>query len=203
MHFIFQYRKDNTFRQHFVNTVKYPYTPKQLHMLSKKCAILLLDAFTKIYQASDQYPLILESSSDGINKYKLLSLGYEITDRHLPRGFVTPKKPNTAVLCDYTHCDSNSLDGKVLACGHGYHSLCLQKSQFKCFICLDYLQGEVKKNINALITSMTKDLGKNEFIDENSKEVDEDNLSNVEEATGDLVITEGLLEQTKKLFLEL
>jgi len=50
---------------------------------------------------------------------------------------------------------------------------------------------------------LTKDLGKNEFIDENSKEVDEDDLSNVEEATGDLIITEGLLEQTKKLFLEL
>jgi len=124
-HFIFQHREDNTFRQHFVNSVKYLYTLKQLHMLSKKCTILLLDAFTKIYQASNQYPLIIESSSDSINKYKLLSLGYEITDRHLPRGFVTPRKPNTAVLCDYTHCDSNSLDGKVLACGHSYHSLCL------------------------------------------------------------------------------
>ena len=155
---------------------------------------MLLDAFTKIYQTSDQYPLIIKSSSDSINQYKLLSLGYEITDRHLLRDFITPRKSNTIVLYDYTYCDSNLLDGKVLACDYDYHSLCLQKSQFKCFICLNYLQGEVRKNINALITSLTKDLGKNEFIDENSKEVDEDDLSNVEEATGNLIITEGLLE---------
>ena len=32
--FIFQHREDNTFRQHFINSVKYPYTPKQLHMLT-------------------------------------------------------------------------------------------------------------------------------------------------------------------------
>ena len=49
--FIFQHREDNTFRQHFIDSAKYPYTPKQLHMLSQKCAMLLLDAFTKIYQA--------------------------------------------------------------------------------------------------------------------------------------------------------
>jgi hypothetical protein len=32
--FIFQHREDNAFRQHFIDSVKYPYTPKQLHMLS-------------------------------------------------------------------------------------------------------------------------------------------------------------------------
>ncbi|CAG8785158.1 13691_t:CDS:2, partial [Gigaspora margarita] len=32
--------RDNALRQHFVNTVKYPYTPKQLHTISKKCAIV-------------------------------------------------------------------------------------------------------------------------------------------------------------------
>jgi len=74
-------------------------------MLSQKCAIWLLDAFTKLYQARDQYPLIVETSSDGINTYELPSLGYRITDRHLPRGFVTSKKPSTAILCEYTDCD--------------------------------------------------------------------------------------------------
>jgi hypothetical protein len=44
-------------------------------------------------KACDQYPLIVETSSDGINTYELPSLGYRITDRHLPRGFVTSRKP--------------------------------------------------------------------------------------------------------------
>ena len=139
-----------------MNSVKYPYTPKQLHILSKKCSILLLDVFMKIYQARHLNPLIVKSSSDGINTYKLPSLGYEVTDRHLPRDFVTSRKPNTAILCDYISCDGNSHDGNILACGHSYHNICLQRSQFKCCICLDYLQREVKNNVNALITSLTK-----------------------------------------------
>jgi hypothetical protein len=202
--FIFQHREDNTFRQHFVNSVKYPYTPKQLHMLSKKCAILLLDMFTKIYQARDQCPLIVKSSSDGINTYKLPSLGYEITDRHLPRGFVTSRKPNTGILCDYIDCDDNSDNGNILACGHGYHSLCLQKSQFKCSICLDYLRDEVKNNVNALITSLTKEIKiEDESTDDNIENVDEDGLNDIEEVTHDMVVTEDLLKRTKKSFLEL
>ena len=72
--FIFQHRKDNTFRQHFIDSMKYPYTPKQLHVLSRKCAVLLLDVFTKIYQARNQHPLITKTSSNGINSYKLPSL---------------------------------------------------------------------------------------------------------------------------------
>ncbi len=149
-------------------------------MLSKKYAILLLDLFIKIYQAHDQYSLIVKSSSDGINMYKLPSLGYEITVHYLPRGFITLKKPNTAILYDYMYCDGSSHndsshDGNILACGHGYHSLCLQKSQFKCFICLDYLWGKVKNNINVLITSlMKKEKVENESIDENIENADGD-----------------------------
>ena len=86
--FIFQHRKDNTFRQHFIDSMKYPYTPKQLHVLSRKCAVLLLDVFTKIYQARNQYPLITKTSSNGINSYKLPSLVYEITDFHLPKALL-------------------------------------------------------------------------------------------------------------------
>ena len=101
------------------------------------------------------------------------------------------------------HCDSDSPDGNVLACGHGYHGLCLQRSQSKCSICLDYLQSEVKKNVDALISGLTNKLGKNDFANETSENVGEDDLGNVEEATDDLVTTEGLLENRKKSFLEL
>src|SRR5688500_10792201 len=131
-HFIFQQRHDNSFQQHFVNSVKYPYTPKQMRMLSQKCAIWILESFAKIYSTRNQYPLILKSSSDGINTYKLPSLGYEITDRHLPRCFVTSRKPNISTLCDFVHCDrtDDSFNGNILACGHGYHSYCLQRCQY-------------------------------------------------------------------------
>ncbi len=122
-----------------MNSIKYPYTPKQLHILSKKCTILLLNIFTKIYQARDQYSLVVKSLSYNINTYKLSSLEYKITDRHFSRGFVTSRRPNTAILCNYIYCDSNSHDGNILVYDHGYHNICLQKSQFKYLICLDYL----------------------------------------------------------------
>ena len=104
-HVIFQQRHENAFQQHFVHSVKYLYTPKQLHILYKKCAIWLLQASGKIYQAHNQYPSNIESSSDGINTYELPSLGYKITDRHLPRGFVTSRKSDTS---DFVYCDQRS-----------------------------------------------------------------------------------------------
>ncbi len=47
-------------------------------------------------------------------------------------------------------------------------------------IYLDYLQVEIKKNINILRESMTKKLNKNKFIDENNKNIINDNLENIE-----------------------
>ncbi|CAG8797218.1 18174_t:CDS:2 [Gigaspora margarita] len=73
-------REESEFQQHFVTSKKYLYTPKQLNTLSRKCATKLLDVFAKIYQAHHRHPLIIQTSSDGINTYKLPSLGYEITD---------------------------------------------------------------------------------------------------------------------------
>jgi hypothetical protein len=168
--------------------------------------MLLLDAFTKIYQTRNKYPLITKTSSDGINSYKLPSLVYEITDRHLPRGFVTPRKPSTNIFCDYIYCDytnhTNLNDCSVLACGHGYHNRCLQRCQSKCLICLEYLQVEIKKNVNALKESMTKRLNENEFIENNENTVDDDS-DNVEPITDDAAVMENLLEHAKKTFFEL
>ncbi|RIB21992.1 hypothetical protein C2G38_2243590 [Gigaspora rosea] len=173
---------DNAFRQYFVNSIKYPYSPKQLHTLYQKCATILLNTFKKIYRGRYLYSSII-SSSDNINTYNLPSLDYEITDLHLPRGFVTSRKPFTTVLCDYVHCDrtncSNYSDnGKVLACGHGYHDYCLEKCNLKCLICLDYLREE--------------DFGG----------VVEDDLDNSETAIDDAATIENL-ENAKKSFFEL
>jgi len=203
-HFIFQQRHENAFQQHFAHSVKYPYTPKQLHTLSHKCAIWLLETFGKVYQMRDQYPLIVKTSSSGINTYKLVSLGYEVTDRHLPRGFVTSKKPSSSILCDFIYCDvtNDSSNGSVLACGHGYHSRCLQRCQFKCTICLDYLRGEVKKNVDALIVGMTKGLVDNESFESTNNAVEGD-LNDVAETRDDMVVIASLLEQTKQSFIQL
>jgi len=148
--------------------------------------------------------LIVETSSDGINTYKLPSLGYRITDRHLPRGFVASRKPSTTILCDYADCDcSNHLvDGRILACGHGYHTRCLNRCQSKCFICLGYLQDEIKKNVDAMLMSMTKEVVGNEPIDE-SENVAEGDLSDADETTDDALMMEHLLENAKKSFSEL
>jgi len=165
---------------------------------------LLLDVFTKIYQARNQYPLIIKTSSNGINSYILPSLDYEITDHHLPRGFVTSRKPSTNIFCDYVYCDytnyTNLNNCSVLACGHGYHNHCLQRCQSKCLICLDNLQVEIKKNVNVLKESMTKRLNENEFIENNENTVDDDS-GNVESATDDAATMEILLENAKKHFL--
>jgi len=67
---------------------------------------------------------------------------------------------------------------------------------------LDYLQVEVKKNVNALKESMTKRLNENEFIESNENTVDDDPDS-VESATDDAATMEILLENAKKTFFEL
>ncbi|CAG8681291.1 17122_t:CDS:2 [Gigaspora margarita] len=159
--FTFQNREDNAFRQFFM--------------------------FTKMYQERHLYPLIDNSSEDGIYTYTLPSLGYVITDRHLPRGFVTARKPFTNVLCDYRFCDCTnytnySNDGNVLSCGHGYLAVA----------CKD-----------ALKESMTKDLGENKFIDENTESAIEDDSDNADTATGDMEMANNLLEQARKTFVEL
>jgi len=176
-----------------------------MRMLSQKCAIWILESFAKIYPTRNQYPLILKSSSDDINTYKLPSLSYEITDRHLPRGFVTSKKPNIFTLCDFVYCDrtDDSLNGSILACGHGYHSYCLQRCQYKCLICLNYLQNKVKKNVDALIislTSSTKEHIEAKPINEDSENAAENNSDNV---TEDIATIANQLNDAKKSFLEL
>ena len=161
-----------------------------------------------MYNARHLYPLIVSSSDDGINTYKLPSLGYEITDRHLPRGFVTSRKPYTSVLCDFFYCDctnyTNCSDsGIVLACGHGYHNRCLQRCSFKCLICLSYLREEIKSNVAALMVSMTKDLGENEFVDESIENTVEDESDDAEAVLSDIEVENNLLENAKNAFLNL
>ena len=174
-----------------------------MDILSQKCSIWLLEIFAKVYQNRHQHST-LKSSVDDINTYVLPSLGYEVTDRHLPRGFVTSKKPDTSVLCDSAYCDKtfDLYNGIVLACGHGYHNDCLQKSHFKCFICLGYLQDEIQRNVNALRSSMTNKLVESELF-EKSDNTDDDDLDEAHEIMDDLIATGDLLKYVKLTFLNL
>ena len=163
-----------------------------------------MEIFGKIYQTRNEHPSITETSSDRINTYQLPSLGYMITDRHLPRGFVTRRKPDTSILCDFELCNQshNLRDGKILACGHGYHNHCLEQCQNKCVICLEYLQEEIEKNVDAVIMSMTKESA-DISIDATNDSTAEDDLNNVDEVIDDILIAEILLERAKFSFLSL
>ncbi|RIB14800.1 hypothetical protein C2G38_2039893 [Gigaspora rosea] len=129
----------------------------------------------------------------------------EITDRHLPRGFVTSKKPNIFAICDSIHCNTpyDLSNGSVLACGHGYHSYCLQNQQFKCFICLDYLQNEIRKNTDALIKSLSNSLGENLSKEDIEEDKGDDEDPNEIHEISDDVMVERQLEDAKKLFFEM
>ncbi|RIB12811.1 hypothetical protein C2G38_2199672 [Gigaspora rosea] len=96
-------------------------------------------------------------SSNNIDTYKLSSLGYEITDRHLPRGFVTSRKPN-------------------------------------------YLQNEIKKNTDALLKSLTKDLGEN--LSKEEIEEDNEDSNEIHEISDDGMV-ERKFENAKKIFFEM
>ncbi|RIB07931.1 hypothetical protein C2G38_2272606 [Gigaspora rosea] len=131
--------------------------------------------------------------------------GYEVSDRHLPRGFVTAKKPSIVALCDYVHCrNSNySVDGIVLACGHGYHNHCLQICQFKCLICLEYLNDKIIENVNALMKSLKKKLDEKEPDVEDVGIIDDDNSDNTNDVVGDIPEDLLELENAKESFLKI
>jgi len=70
-------------------------------------------------------------------------------------------------------------------------------------ICLDYLQIEIKKNVNTLRESMTKKLNENEFINENDENIVDNDSGNIEAAMDDVITIENLLKYAKKAFFEL
>ena len=69
---------------------------------------------------------------------------------------------------------------------------------------MDYLQDEVKKNVDAQMASFLKTkLGSEEFIREDSEIEIKNDLDDAEETTDDSVAMEDLLESAKKSFMEL
>ena len=139
---------------------------------------------------------MLKRHLDGINTYELPSLGYRITDHHLPRGFVTSRKPALQffVIIQIATVLTIYLISRILACGHGYHTRCLNRCQSKCFICLGYLQDEIKKNIDAMLMSMIKEVV-------GSEPIDESDLSDADEITDDALMIGASIRTCKKIIL--
>jgi hypothetical protein len=61
---------------------------------------------------------------------------------------------------------------------------------------LEYLQEEIKKNVDAVIMSMTKESA-DISIDATNDNTAEDDLNNVDEAIDDILMAEILLERAK------
>ncbi|CAG8838007.1 20419_t:CDS:2, partial [Gigaspora margarita] len=157
------------------------------------------------YMNALRYPSIINVSSDDIYTYKLPSLGYKVSDCHLPQGFVIAKKPSIVAFCDYVHCrNSNYLvDGIVFACGHGYHNHCLQICQFKCLICLEYFNDKIIENINTLMKSLKKKLDEKEPDLEDIGTIVDDNSDNADDVVDDIPEDLLELENAKESFLKI
>ena len=69
-------------------------------------------------------------------------------------------------------------------------------------MCLEHLQNQIKKNVDALMVSMTKRSAENESIEKSSNTV-EDDLSDAEEVRDEIEITASLLEHEKQSFTQL
>jgi len=70
-------------------------------------------------------------------------------------------------------------------------------------IYLGYLQNEVKKNVDVLMTSLTKKSDEQESIEEDSKNTDENDLNDIDEIINNIIVVKNLLEYAKESFLKL
>ncbi len=70
---------------------------------------------------------------------------------HLPIGYSSSYKPSLSG-CDSSSCSITNViitvkTGRVLPCGHAYHSVCFSRNGFKCLHCLDYIKDGIDKHV--------------------------------------------------------
>src|SRR5687767_2101933 len=80
-----------------------------------------------------------------------LYLVYEITDRHLPRGFVTSRKPSTNIFCNYIYCDYTNYTNTNL-------NNCSVYTHVWTWLLQSLSTNSKSKSVNALKESMIKRL---------------------------------------------
>ncbi|CAJ0852338.1 7305_t:CDS:2 [Entrophospora sp. SA101] len=96
----------------FVNTKKYPYTKKNIDIMVKQTALFLIEFFQNIWSNST-------------------------SPQHAPQSTTRPIKSTDHDI--NIEIDQLQLYEKVLIRGHWYHNECIQKMDFKCHYCLNYL----------------------------------------------------------------
>ncbi|RIB22766.1 hypothetical protein C2G38_2173079 [Gigaspora rosea] len=77
------------------------------------------------------------------------------------------------------------------------------RRNYKCAPLMFFQMDEIKTNFAALMVSMTKDLAKNEFVDESAENTVEDESDDAEAVLSDIEVENNLLENAKNAFLNL
>ena len=180
-HVIDHLRRDNIFRNSFVAKKKYPYCKKDLIGLTNKASCFLLELFTKVKnnvgksewqdvkQNSKNKKIKISKTNNQLSCH-LATLDIVVDQRHLPMAFSTEYPPtdrsiechlqNTCIKFQLNSNDQNYqqlIKLVLLSCGHIYHKYCLQRHDYKCLYCLNYIKNQIDINVESIINRLTSE----------------------------------------------
>ena len=142
--FIDYHRNDNQFVQSFEPKRSYPYTKKNLDLMTKQTAIFLLQFFEKLWINCGKAEKKMEGARIKKPYYYFPPLSKRFSFGALPLGYHSSHSPNQNQFCDYENCDFIfNTNGIVLICGHAYHEECFNRIGLKCQYCFNYLSASI------------------------------------------------------------
>ncbi|PKY55287.1 hypothetical protein RhiirA4_474632, partial [Rhizophagus irregularis] len=121
--FIDYNQNDNEFARFFASKRSYPYTKKNLDLMTKRAAIFLLQFFEKIWINQGKAERKIEGARIKKIYYYLPPLTKRLPIGALPMGYSSSHPPSQDQFCDYCNNNFNNY-GYVLICGHAYHQEC-------------------------------------------------------------------------------
>ncbi|RHZ84376.1 hypothetical protein Glove_82g91 [Diversispora epigaea] len=135
---------DNQFAQSFAPKRSYPYTKKNLDLMTKRTAIFLLQFFEKLWINHGKAEKKMEGARIKKPYYYFPPLSKRFPFGAIPLGYHSSHLPNQNKFCDYENCDFIfNTNGIVLICGHAYHEECFDRIGLKCQYCFDYLSASI------------------------------------------------------------
>ncbi|RHZ76961.1 hypothetical protein Glove_187g6 [Diversispora epigaea] len=142
--FIDYHRNDNQFAQSFAPKRSYPYTKKNLDLMTKRTAIFFLQFFEKLWINREKAEKKMEGARIKKPYYYFPPLSKRFPFGAIPLGYHSSHLPNQNKFCDYENCDFIfNTNGIVLICGHAYHEECFDRIGLKCQYCFDYLSASI------------------------------------------------------------
>ncbi|RHZ49796.1 hypothetical protein Glove_511g6 [Diversispora epigaea] len=142
--FIDYHRNNNQFAQSFTSKRSYPYTKKNLDLMTKRIAIFLLQFFEKLWINCGKAEKKIEGARIKKPYYYFPPLSKRFPFGAIPLGYHSFHLPNQNKFCDYENCDFIfNTNGIVLICGHAYHEECFDRIGLKCQYCFDYLSASI------------------------------------------------------------